>query len=60
MYRGGDKFIQGLVENPEKNRPLGKPKRRWEDNIKIGLPRRGIGGTVGLIRFRTVRDGGLL
>jgi hypothetical protein len=33
-YRGEDKFIQGLVENPENNRPLEIP--RWEDNIKIG------------------------
>jgi hypothetical protein len=24
-----------LVGKPEKNRPLGKPRRRWEDNIKM-------------------------
>jgi len=24
-----------LVVNPEGNRPLGWPRRRWEDNIKI-------------------------
>jgi hypothetical protein len=23
-----------LVGNPEGNRPLGRPKRRWVDNIK--------------------------
>jgi hypothetical protein len=23
------------VEKPERKRPLGIPKRRWEDNIKI-------------------------
>jgi hypothetical protein len=26
-----------LVGKPEGKRPLGKPRRRWEDNIKIGL-----------------------
>jgi len=26
-----------LVEKPEGKRPLGKPKHRWEDNIKIRL-----------------------
>jgi hypothetical protein len=25
---------------PEGKRPLGRPRRRWEDNIKIYLPRR--------------------
>jgi hypothetical protein len=24
-----------LVRNPEEKRPLGKPTRRWEDNIKM-------------------------
>ena len=23
--------------NPEGRRPLGKPRRRWEDNIKMNL-----------------------
>jgi hypothetical protein len=22
-----------LVEEPEKNKPVGRPRRRWEDNI---------------------------
>jgi hypothetical protein len=26
-----------LVEKPEGKRPLGKPRRRWEDNIKADL-----------------------
>jgi hypothetical protein len=26
-----------LVGTPEGKRPLGKPRRRWEDNIKIDL-----------------------
>jgi len=26
-----------LVGMPEGNKPLGRPRRRWEDNIKMGL-----------------------
>jgi hypothetical protein len=26
-----------LVEKAEGNRPLGRPRRRWEDNIKVDL-----------------------
>jgi hypothetical protein len=26
-----------LVEKPEGKRPLGRPRRRWEDNIRIDL-----------------------
>jgi len=26
-----------LVQKPEGKRPLGRPRRRWEDNIKTGL-----------------------
>jgi len=26
-----------LMGNPERNRPLGRPKCRWEDNIKIDI-----------------------
>jgi hypothetical protein len=24
-----------MVGKPERNRPLGRPRRRWEDNIKM-------------------------
>jgi hypothetical protein len=34
-----------LVGRPEGKRPLGRPRRRWEDNIKMGLGEIGIGGT---------------
>jgi len=33
-----------LVENPEGKRPLGRPRRRWEDNIKMDLQEVGCGG----------------
>jgi hypothetical protein len=33
-----------LVGNPEEKRPLGKPRRRWEDNIKADLQEVECGG----------------
>jgi hypothetical protein len=33
-----------LVGKPEGNRPLGRPRRRWEDNIKMDLQEVGCGG----------------
>jgi hypothetical protein len=32
-----------LVGRPEGRRPLGRPRRRWEDNIKIDLQEVGWG-----------------
>jgi hypothetical protein len=31
-----------LVGRPEGKRPVGRPRRRWEDNIKLGLREAGI------------------
>ena len=33
-----------IVGKPEGKRPLGRPRRRWEDNIKIDLQEVGGGG----------------
>jgi hypothetical protein len=33
-----------LVGRPEGKRPLGSPRRRWEDNIKMDLGEIGIDG----------------
>jgi hypothetical protein len=33
-----------LVGKPVGKRPLGRPKRRWEDNIKMDLQEVGCGG----------------
>jgi hypothetical protein len=33
-----------LVGKPEGKRPLGRPRRRWEDNIRMDLPEVGCGG----------------
>jgi len=35
---------RGLVGKPEGRRPLGRPRRRWEYNIKIDLQEVGMGG----------------
>jgi hypothetical protein len=32
-----------LVGKPEGKRPLGRPRRRWEDNIKMDIPEVGCG-----------------
>ena len=32
-----------LVGKPEGKRPLGRPRSRWEDNIKKGLQKMGFG-----------------
>ena len=32
-----------LVGKPEGKRPLGRPRRRWEDNIKMDLQEEGCG-----------------
>jgi hypothetical protein len=32
-----------LVRRPEGTRPLGRPRRRWEDNIKMDLEEMGWG-----------------
>ena len=34
-----------LVVKPEGKRPLGRPRRRWEDNIKMDLQE--VGGCCG-------------
>jgi hypothetical protein len=36
-YGGGKRGAQGLVGKPEGKRPLGRPSRRWEDNIKMDV-----------------------
>jgi hypothetical protein len=43
-----------LVGKPEGNRPLGRPRRRWVDNIKMDLGERGWGGVdwIGLAQDR--------
>jgi len=39
-------------ERPDKNRPLGRPRHRREDNIKINIEKMGWGMWTGLIWLR--------
>ena len=32
---GGEVYTEFLVWKPEGKRPVGRPRRRWEDNIKM-------------------------
>jgi hypothetical protein len=42
MFQGGVYTV--LVGKLEVKRPLGRPRRRWEDNIKMVLQEVGCGG----------------
>jgi hypothetical protein len=41
-----------LVGKPEGKRPLGRPRDRWEDNIRIHLQEVGCGDWIGLAQDR--------
>jgi hypothetical protein len=45
-----------LVGKPEEKRPLGRPRRRWEDNIKMGVQQAG-GGRGDWVELAQDRDG---
>ena len=36
-YGGEERRIQGFVGKPEGKKPLGRSRRRWEDDIKMDL-----------------------
>jgi hypothetical protein len=44
-----------LVGRPERRRPLGRPRRKWEDNIKMDLREIGF-GNVDCIHLAQDRD----
>jgi hypothetical protein len=49
------KVYKVLVGNPEGKRPLGRPRRRWEDGVRMDLKEIGLGG-VDWIRLAQDRD----
>jgi hypothetical protein len=49
------KVYKVLVGKPEGKRPLGRPRRRWEDGDRIDLREIGLGG-VDWIRLAQDRD----
>jgi len=46
-----------LVWKPERKRTLGRPRHRWEDNIKMDIQEVGFGAWIELIWLR-IRTGG--
>jgi len=53
---GEDRGVQKvLVGKPEGKRPLGRPRRRWEDNIKMDLQE--VGGGRGVTGWSWLRIG---
>jgi hypothetical protein len=51
---------RALVGKPEGRRPLGRPRRRWEEILKWIFERLGVGAQIGLIWLRIVTGGLLL
>jgi hypothetical protein len=49
------KVYKVLVRKTEGKRPLGRPRRRWEDGIRMDLRKIGLGG-VDWIRLAQDRD----
>jgi hypothetical protein len=54
LWEGRD-VQRALVGKPEGKRALGRPKRRWEDNIKMNVQEVGCGG-MGWIGLAQDRD----
>jgi hypothetical protein len=54
------KVYKVLVGKPEERRPLGTPRRRWEDGIRMDLREIGLGVWIGFDWLRTGTGGGLL
>jgi hypothetical protein len=49
-----------LVGKPQGKRPLGRPRRRWEDNTRMDLQDVGWGAWTGFIWLRIGTGDGLL
>jgi hypothetical protein len=49
-----------LVGKTEGKRPLGRPRRKWENNIRMNLQKVGCGVWIGLGWLRIVTVGGHL
>ena len=49
----GRSTLKILTGKPTGKRPLGRPRHRWEDNIRMNLEEIGINlGVIGLIQLR--------
>jgi hypothetical protein len=54
------KVFKVLVGKPEGRRPLGRPRRRWEDGIRMDLREIDLGVWIGFDCLRTGAGGVLL
>jgi hypothetical protein len=50
------KVYKVLVGKPEGKIPLGRPRRRWKDGIRMEVREIGLGGGVDWIRLAQDRD----
>jgi hypothetical protein len=55
MHGRGEKVYKVLLGKPDGKRPLGRPRRRWEDGIRMDLREIGLGG-VDWIQLSQDRD----
>ena len=55
VWRTGETYKGNLWGEPEGKRSLGRPRRTWEDNIKMDLQEVGFGG-MDLIMLAEDRD----
>ena len=62
VWRGGERrgVCRVLVGKREAKRSLGKPRRRWEDNIKMDFQEVGWGPWTGMNWLRIGTGGGHL
>jgi len=60
IMRGRRGEYTELVGKPERKKQLGKPRRRWEHNIKLDLQEVEWGTWTGLIWLKIGTGGGLL
>jgi hypothetical protein len=54
------KVYRVLVRKPEGKKPLGRPRRRWEDGVRMDLGEICLGVWIGFDWLRTETGGGLL
>ena len=60
MYGAIHKCIQSLSGKPEGKKPLGRPRRRWEDNIIMDLREVGLILETGEILLKIGTSGELM
>jgi hypothetical protein len=54
------KVYKVFVGKPEGKGPFGRPRRRWEDGVRMDLREISWGARIGLYWLRTGTGGGLL